>query len=91
MKNLGTKVSLAIVSVASVVLGFAGVSFADTVAPLPADPTNGAMASGTNSVRTWVTTYGIPVMIIVIVFSVLIGAGFRWLKRGASAAAKPKG
>lgn len=76
---------LSVSMVLSTLMGFAlaPASFvhADTLAPQPADPSAGSIASGVNAGRTWVTTYGIPAMIAAIIFGALVGAGFLWLRR----------
>jgi hypothetical protein len=79
--NTSCKVYTALSAVAAVLLGFGGVSFADTLAPQPLDPSAGSIAAGVNAGRSWVTTYGIPAMIAAIIFGALVGAGFLWLRR----------
>lgn len=88
MHNITTKATLVAMVVASTVLGFSGLSFADTLAPQPSDPSAGSVAAGVNTARTWVTTYGVPAMIAAIVFGVLVAAGFRWLRKASRSAVK---
>lgn len=47
----------------------------------PADPFDGAISDGALESQSWVTTYGVPVMIGAIVFTALLAVGFKWLDR----------
>lgn len=93
MKDRLLKLSIVVMGALSAVATFlfgAGLASAapPTIPPNPADPTDGALSAGVTEARDWVTDYGIPAMLIAIVFSVLVSIGFRWLTRVTRRAAK---
>ena len=53
--------------------------FADVT--VPADPLAGAMGNAQGSIQTWVTSYGVPVLVGLTLFGILLRLGVKWLKR----------
>jgi hypothetical protein len=54
-------------------------------AAAPADPTGGAMTSLTGDISSWVTTYGVPGLVVLLGLGLIIRVFIRFARRGASA------
>lgn len=59
-----------------------------TPAPtMPFDPLGGGMGDAQAAAQTWITAYGVPVVVALVVLGALIKLGLRWLRRGSVALA----
>lgn len=86
--GLVTKASIAVAcAVVAFAVGLSGAASA-TLSPNPADPTDGAMNEGANAVRAFATDIGIPAMVAVIIFFMLVSIGLSWLRKPKKEAKK---
>lgn len=63
-------------------LGFGVASAAAAPPTLPADPLAGGMGDAQGAAQTWVITYGVPVVVALVILGGLIRLGIKWLRRG---------
>lgn len=84
INDLPVALRAAIASV-MVFLGLGVASAAAAPPTLPADPLAGGMGDAQGAAQTWVITYGVPVVVALVILGGLIRLGLKWLKRGLRA------
>jgi hypothetical protein len=78
-----TRVRIAgvLATVAALVIGTVSPSFAAT----PSDPTGGMASTIQTDLSGWVTSYGLPLLIALLVLGLTIAVGLKYARKGARA------
>lgn len=84
IKRLPVALRVAMLSV-GIFLGLGVGSAAAAPPTLPADPLAGGMGDAQGAAQTWVITYGVPVVVALVILGGLIRLGLKWLRRGLRA------